>query len=97
MPGKDPRELVSVVGRDRLERDQLTVAARREGAFGIVDIRDAAAHARRKISPRRPEHRHTATGHVFAAVIADAFDDRAGAAVAYAESLAGICAFARPG
>ena len=41
-----------------------------------------------KLRPGRPEHDDAAAGHVLAAVIADAFDDRRRAAVAHGEALA---------
>ena len=41
-----------------------------------------------KLRPARTEHDDAAAGHVFAAVIADGFDDRMHAAVAHAEALA---------
>ena len=44
-------------------------------------------HAGREVATRRAEDHDPAAGHVFAAVVADAFDDRMGAAVADGESL----------
>ena len=48
-----------------------------------------------KLRPGRAEHDHAAAGHVLAAVVADALDDRAGAAVAHGEPLAGHAAHER--
>ena len=48
-----------------------------------------------KLRPVRPEHDDAAAGHVLAAVVADALDDRDGAAVAHGESLAGQAADVR--
>ncbi len=42
----------------------------------IQHVSDAAGHARGKIAPGRAENDDPAAGHVFAAVIADGFDDR---------------------
>ena len=42
-----------------------------------------------KLRPRLAEHDHEAVRHVFAAVIADAFDHRGRAGVAHREALAG--------
>ena len=53
-----------------------------------------------KLRPVEPEHHHAAAGHVLAAVIADALDDRGRAGVAHAEALADHTAderFARRG
>src|SRR5207248_1941328 len=55
---------------------------------GIVDIGDAAAHARREIAPGLAQHHHAAAGHVLAAVIAHAFDHRLHAGITDAEALA---------
>ena len=41
-----------------------------------------------KLRPVRPEHDDRAAGHVLAAVVADALDDRGRAGVAHAEPLA---------
>ena len=41
-----------------------------------------------KLRPVGAEHDHAAAGHVLAAVVADALDDRGGAGVAHAEALA---------
>ena len=45
-----------------------------------------------KLRPVLAEHDHGAAGHVFAAVVAGALDDRRGAGVAHAEALAGDAA-----
>ena len=42
----------------------------------VEHVGDAAAHARREVAARRAEHHHLAAGHVLAAVVADALDDR---------------------
>ena len=56
---------------------------------GFVEhVGDAAGHAGRKVAPGPAQHDHAAAGHVFAAVIADGFDDRVDAAVAHAEPFA---------
>ncbi len=62
---------------------------------GIVDVGDAAAHARGEVAPGRAEHDHRAAGHVLAAVVAGAFDDRRRAGIAHAEALAGDAAEVR--
>ena len=49
----------------------------------------AAAHPCGEVSAGRAEHDDAAAGHVFAAVVADTLDDRAGAGVANREALAG--------
>ena len=65
---------------ERLELDHLEVAARAERLRRIEHERGAAAHAGREVAADRPEHDDDAAGHVLAAVIADALDDRARAA-----------------
>src|SRR6185503_11613939 len=70
-----------------LEIDRAGVALRGEVLLRIPDIRDAARHARREVAARRAENHRAAARHVLAAVIADAFDDGLGAAIAHAESL----------
>ena len=49
----------------------------------------AAAHAGGEVAPGRPEDDDAPAGHVLAAVVADALDDRVGAGVAHGEALAG--------
>src|SRR6478609_5093106 len=69
------------------EVDHLKIAALGEISFFIDDVGDAAAHSRREITSRPAENNHPAAGHVLAAVIANAFDDRDGSAVADGETL----------
>src|SRR5690606_22486656 len=73
---------------DAFEADHAGVAALAELAVLVEDERIAAAHARGEVAPGSPEHHDDAAGHVFAAVVADAFDDRPSAAVADREALA---------
>ena len=49
---------------------------------------EPARHAGREVAPGRAEHDHHAAGHVLAAVVADALDDRGRAGVADREPLA---------
>ena len=55
---------------------------------GIVDVGHAARHAGRKVAPGLAQHDDHAAGHVFAAMVAAAFDDRDSARVAHGEALA---------
>ena len=64
----------------------------RKRAGLVQDEGLAAAHAGREVAPRGPEDDDAAAGHVLAAVVADAFDDGLGAAVAHGEALAGDAA-----
>ena len=57
-------------------------------SFGVVHERDAARHAGGEVAAGRAEHHDAPAGHVLAAVVADALDDRGGAGVAHAEPLA---------
>ena len=61
---------------------------RGERAVGVVHVGDAAAHAGAEVPPGRAEHDDAPTGHVLAAVVADAFDHRERTGVADAEALA---------
>ncbi len=75
---------------ERLEIDAgLVAAARGEVALIVVDVGDAAAHAGGEVAAGGTEHDDEAVGHVFAAVVAHAFDHRGGAGVADGEALAG--------
>src|SRR5579885_263573 len=82
-----PHELL-VLRLERLEADELRVAARGEGAVLVEDVGEAAAHPGGEVASRRAEHDHAAAGHVLAAVVADALDDGARARVAHGEPLA---------
>ena len=74
----------------RLQIDAgLVAAARGEVAPIVVDVGDAAAHAGGEVAAGGAEDDDEAVGHVLAAVIADAFNDRGGAGVADGEALAG--------
>ena len=80
---------LDVVLLERLELDEVEVAARRERAVGVEDVGDAAAHPRGEVAAGRAEHDDASAGHVLAAVVADALDDGARARVAHGEALAG--------
>src|SRR5262249_35200377 len=67
--------------------DHREVAARGERAV-FEDVSDPAAHPRGEVAPGAAEDERHAAGHVLAAVIAAALDDRGGAAVPDAEALA---------
>ncbi len=61
---------------DRLEIDHRQVAARAEGLVLIENIGHAARHARREIAPGLADHDNHAAGHVFAAMVTGALNDR---------------------
>ena len=65
----------------------LDVAALPEIAVRVPDVGDAAAHAGGEVAAGGAEDDDAAAGHVFAAVVADAFDHGVGAAVADGEPL----------
>src|SRR5208337_2471793 len=73
----------------RLEFDHRHVAALSEGPRLVEHIGDAAGHPGREIAACFADDDHDSPGHVFAAVIAHALDDRDRAGVAHAEPLAG--------
>ena len=58
--------------------DQLQVAMALQRLRLVVDIRDAARHARSEVEPHFAQHQYLATGHVFAAVFAYAFHHQLG-------------------
>ena len=74
-------------------RSTLAVVAALDGEVAgfIEHVGDAAAHAGGEVAAALAEHDDQAVGHVFAAVIAEAFDDGGGAGVAHGEALAGAC------
>ena len=77
-----------IVVVELLDLDHLVVDLAVEVAVGVVDVGDAAGHAGAEVAAGVAEHDHAAAGHVLAAVVADALDDRGGARVAHAEALA---------
>ena len=68
--------------------DHFRIALSFELAVVVVDVGNPAGHSRGEVSAGLAEDHHAPAGHVLAAVVADAFDDRVHAAVADAESLA---------
>ena len=71
---------------------QVAVDPLRKLFLGIPDVGASAGHAGAEVSPGPAEHDDQAAGHVFAAMVAHAFDDRRRAAVADREALAGLAA-----
>ena len=78
-------DVVIVSVKQGLEVNQTWVAAIPKRAVLVQDVGDAAAHAGGEIASGGAEHHHAPAGHVFAAVIAHAFDHRVGTAVAHAK------------
>jgi hypothetical protein len=66
----------SLAGSTFSSADHGGLAALGERAVLVVDVGDAAAHAAAKLRPVRPSTTTGAAGHVLAAVVAGAFDDR---------------------
>lgn len=86
------KEVLFVV-RARLdwhEVDRIEVRVQVERTFLVVDVGDAARHARREVDAGRAEHQHLSAGHILAAVVADALGDERDARVADAEAFAGL-------
>src|SRR5581483_3098824 len=71
-----------------LERHRLLVAAVLERSVLVEHIGDAARHAGGEVAPGLADDGDAPAGHVFAAVVADAFDHSVDAAVAHTEALA---------
>src|SRR5690606_7156012 len=79
------------LARARIDFDEVDlsrVAAVAERAVLVVDVGDAARHAGREVAPGAAEHRDDAAGHVFAAMVAGAFDHGDRARIADCEALA---------
>ena len=57
------------------EVDHLRFSRRVEQVVRVVDVGDAARHARGEVATGRPEDDDAPAGHVLTAVVADAFDD----------------------
>src|SRR5579859_2704906 len=74
---------------DPLQVDHGLVAELLEAASWVVDIGHPAAHASREIAPRVAKHHDDAAGHIFAAVVAQSFDDGHGAGVSNCKALSG--------
>ena len=66
-----------VFGVDGFEIDHFCIAQGGEMLVGVINIGDTARHTGGEITSRAADDDDPAAGHVFAAVIADALDDRA--------------------
>src|SRR5207237_8371346 len=73
----------------RPQFDHSHVAALGEIALLVKHIGDAARHAGGEVAPRFADNDDDAASHVFAAMVADAFDDGDDAGIAHREALAG--------
>src|SRR6266705_2505689 len=80
------------LGKDRLQVHHRDVATLHEFAVEVEHIGDAAGHSGGEVASGDTQDGDGPAGHVFAAVISDAFDDGGGARVAYGETLAGYAA-----
>src|SRR5579885_3465093 len=65
------------------------VAVEQVAGFRAHEVREASGHAGAEIQAERPEDQSNATGHIFAAMLANAFDDSESAAVADGETFTG--------
>src|SRR3984957_8328085 len=77
---------------DRLEIDHRQITTPREIAGFVEHIGDAAGHAGREIPPGLADDDDDAARHIFAAVIASAFDDCYRPGIAHGETFAGDAA-----
>ena len=64
-----------------------------EVAAFVVNVCDAAGHARAEVDACRAEDKHLAARHVLAAVVSDSLGDERRAGIAYAEALARLSAY----
>ncbi len=72
--------------RNRQQIDLCVIDEAGEVTVRIIDIGDPAAHPRSDIASGLAQHNHYAAGHVFAGVIASAFDHRQRARIAHGET-----------
>src|SRR6185436_7994078 len=70
------------------ESDHLLIAATVEVALFVEDVSNPAGHACGEVTAGRAEDHDAAAGHVFAAMIANGFDDGVDAAVSDAKAFA---------
>ena len=77
---------------DRFRARPASCCSAREGAVFVENIGDAARHAGSEVAPGHAEHDDRAAGHVFATVVADAFDDGGGPELRTAKAFAGDAA-----
>ena len=82
----------ALLARDRLELDHGEIATALEVAVLVEDVGDAARHAGGEIAPGGADDDDDAAGHIFAAMVAGAFDHGGGAGIAHGEALAGNAA-----
>src|SRR5690606_28294142 len=82
------RQLLGV-RRNRFELDHGQVAALPEAAVRVPYVGDAARHAGGEVAAGAAQHHHGAAGHVFATVVAGAFDHGGRPRVAHRKTLAG--------
>ncbi len=92
MPLDHVFQLGDVFRFDRVQLDHFAVAMNGEFAADIINIGDAAAHAGGKVAAGIAEDDDPATGHVFAAVVANAFHNSLDAGVADGKPFAGFSA-----
>src|SRR5712692_7572101 len=83
-----PAQLLLIRNSDRIDGHQLVIAVSFEILIQVESISDAAGHPRREVATYFSEDDDRARSHIFAAVIADAFDNSRRAAVSYSETLA---------
>ena len=77
------------VAEHRLHAHHGSVAAAGELAVFVIHVGDAAAHSGGKVAPGFAQHQHSATGHVFAAMVAGTFDHCRSARQAHRKALTG--------
>ncbi len=77
-----------ILGRNGGEINHGKIAALGKVTRLIEDVSHATRHAGGKVPPRVADDQHAAARHVFAAVVANPFDNRNGAGIAHREALA---------
>src|SRR5690242_7042183 len=86
----EPSQDVAIVGVDHWpELHHVAITEAPEVTPLIEDEGDATAHARGEVPSRPTEHDDHTARHIFAAVVADALDDRERTTISHGEALAG--------
>ena len=75
------------LGGDRIELHHCQIASVGERAALVEHVGDAARHARSEVASRLTDDHDDTAGHIFAAMIACALDDRDRAGIAHPEAL----------
>src|SRR5689334_3071182 len=88
LANRSARAVVQLIPGFRSQKSFVVASVAEECGSLVVDPGQPAGHAGAEVDAGCAEDNGKAAGHVFAAMIANAFDDREGAGVADCEALA---------